>query len=377
MMHTSLALTQRMSAKRWLALKKFGYLIALSSVTLPFVAYLGASYMGHWDAWAFYVPFINFGVIPLLDWLIGKDPVNHHSDDEAALKHERYYYALLVLCLPLQLGMLVFGAWVLATAPFSLLGQIMWVVSIGFVGGVNAINTGHELIHKPNVWLQRTGGLLLACVGYASFKVEHVYGHHIHAATPHDNSTARLGESAYAFLARAYRHNLPDAFTLERENFKRRGQTFSWLKSELLGWYAFSLVLLVAFTVVWGALGAAYFIGQCVFAIALLELVNYLEHYGLLREKQANGHYERVNPTHSWNSNFLLTNLFLFQLQRHSDHHAYAARPYQTLRHFDESPQLPFGYATMIVLALVPPLWRRVMDPRALAYQQQRSSVQT
>jgi alkane 1-monooxygenase len=366
-----------MPAKRWLALKKYGYLIALSSPTLPFVAYAGASYFGAWDVWACYVPFIYFVLIPLVDWLIGKDPVNHDSADEAALKHERYYYALLVLCLPLQLAVLVLGAWVLATAPFSLFGQIMWGVSIGFVGGVNAINTGHELIHKPSLFLQRIGGLLLATVGYASFKLEHVYGHHIHVATPRDNSTARLGENVYAFLLRAYVHNLPDAFKLERENFKRKGLAYSWLKSELIVWYAFTVLLFIGLTAVWGVMGAVYFVGQCVFAIALLEMVNYLEHYGLAREMNASGNYERVNPTHSWNSNFLLTNLFLFQLQRHSDHHAYAARPYQTLRHFDESPQLPFGYATMILLALVPPLWRRVMNPRALAYQQaqaQRSS---
>ena len=124
----------------------------------------------------------------------------------------------------------------------------------------------------------------------------------------------------------------------------------------------------IAITIVHGALGALFFLGQAVIAFTLLEIVNYVEHYGLHRRKLDNGRYERTNAHHSWNSNFLLTNLFLFHLQRHSDHHAYAKRRYQVLRHFDDSPQLPNGYAGMIVLAVFPPLWRAVMDPKVRAY---------
>jgi alkane 1-monooxygenase len=121
-------------------------------------------------------------------------------------------------------------------------------------------------------------------------------------------------------------------------------------------------------TVVFGLGVLPMLIAQGVFGFLLLEVVNYLEHYGLQRERSPAGHYVKVEPQHSWNSNRLITNLFLYQLQRHSDHHANPALRYQVLRHFEDAPQLPAGYATMILLALVPPLWRRVMDPRVVAH---------
>ncbi|MDF5936049.1 fatty acid desaturase [Pseudomonas aeruginosa] len=139
-------------------------------------------------------------------------------------------------------------------------------------------------------------------------------------------------------------------------------------RNELIWWYAISALFLLGFSLAFGWLGAIFFLGQSVMAFTLLEIVNYVEHYGLHRRRLDNGRYERTTPEHSWNSNFLLTNLFLFHLQRHSDHHAYAKRRYQVLRHYDSSPQLPNGYAGMIVLALFPPLWRAVMDPKVRAY---------
>ena len=129
-----------------------------------------------------------------------------------------------------------------------------------------------------------------------------------------------------------------------------------------------SALLAVASGLIWGWEGVAYFFAQSFFAFTLLEIVNYIEHYGLHRRKLENGRYERTTIHHSWNSNYLLTNLFLVQLQRHSDHHAYPKRRYQVLRHHDESPQLPSGYATMVVLALIPSLWFKVMNPRVEAY---------
>ena len=136
----------------------------------------------------------------------------------------------------------------------------------------------------------------------------------------------------------------------------------------MIGWYAISAAFLLGFGLTFGWLGVLFFLGQSFVALTLLEIVNYVAHYGLHRRKLDDGRYERTNPKHSWNSNYLLTNLFLFHLQRHSDHHAFAKRRYQVLRHFDDSPQLPNGYAGMIVLALIPPLWRAVMDPRVRAY---------
>jgi alkane 1-monooxygenase len=136
----------------------------------------------------------------------------------------------------------------------------------------------------------------------------------------------------------------------------------------VLNAWAMTLVLWAAIVALFGFGTVPYLVLQAVFAFSLLEAVNYLEHYGLLREELPNGRYERVDPRHSWNNNHVVTNLFLYQLQRHSDHHANPTRRYQALRHFESSPQLPSGYATMIVLCYFPPLWRRVMDPRVLAH---------
>ncbi|MCS6997692.1 MAG: alkane 1-monooxygenase, partial [Casimicrobiaceae bacterium] len=193
--------------------------------------------------------------------------------------------------------------------------------------------------------------------------------HHVDVATPRDNSTARRGETVYGFIARALRHNVPRAFELERERAKRLGRRYSPWRGELAVWFALSIAFAAA--CVWVAghwLGLVYFVGQAFVAVCLLEIINYVEHYGLQRRQLPNGRYERVDPKHSWNSDYLVTNMFLFHLQRHSDHHAYAARRYQVLRHFDESPQLPFGYAAAVVVALCPPLWRRIMDPRVDRY---------
>jgi alkane 1-monooxygenase len=355
-----------------LALKKYGYLIFLLPLTLPLQAWWGARVHGHWDAWAFLVPVVFFVLIPLVDALIGQDPANASPADEAALNASRYYRLLPLLCLPLYLAALFFGAWVIVTAPFSSLGQVGWVLSMGCVGGVIAINAGHELIHKTTALESTAGGLLLASVGHGSFKVEHIYGHHVDVSTPADGSSAPLGDTVYAFIARAFSRNLARAYRLEKDNFQRRGTPWTWWRSEINRLWGFTALLAAVCMAIAGWLGLVYFIGQAVVAIALLEVINFIEHYGLTRKQLPSGRFEKVDPRHSWNSNFVLTNLFLFQLQRHSDHHANAVRRYQVLRHFDESPQLPAGYATMVVLAMLPWAWRKVMDPRVARAEQDR-----
>jgi alkane 1-monooxygenase len=373
----SITPSQRKTATWYsLTLKKYGFLMFLLPISLPLQAWWGARQFGHWDAWACLAPIVFFGLIPVLDALIGQDPANAAPADEAALNADRYYQMLPLLCLPLYVALLFFGAWVMATAPLSAIGCIAWVIAMGNVGGVIAINTGHELIHKTSRLETTAGGLLLACVGYGSFKVEHIYGHHVNVSTPADGSSAPLGDNAYAFVARAFAHNVAMGFQLEKTNAERRGTAWTWWGSEINRLFVFTVLLAAVCTAIAGWIGLLYFIGQGVVAIALLEVINFIEHYGLARRHIANGRYEKVNPTHSWNSNFVLTNLFLFQLQRHSDHHANAVRRYQVLRHFDESPQLPAGYATMVVLALVPWAWRKVMDPMVARIEQARGAPQ-
>jgi alkane 1-monooxygenase len=187
-------------------------------------------------------------------------------------------------------------------------------------------------------------------------------------ATPEDPASARLGESFWAFLPRTFMGSLRSAWELEREWLARHGRRVWSIHNNLLTAWAMTVALFGGLTAIFGLRVLPYLLLQMVLGFPLLEVVNYLEHYGLLRQKRDDGRYERTRPEHSWNSNNVASNVLLYHLQRHSDHHANPMRRYQALRHFDEAPQLPTGYAGMILLALVPPLWRRVMDPRLLAH---------
>lgn len=362
----------RLDPDRVLRLKKWGYLAFWLAVLpiLPMSATIGRE-SGTQDYWAWFIYVVVFGIIPILDYIVGKDPSN---PDEAvqvpAMSEERIYRVLTLLMVPIWLGVLLYSGWVFVNNDYSWFGMLGWIVSIGTIGGVIAINLAHELIHKDPKIESWAGGLLLASVTYAGFKVEHVRGHHVTVSTPEDASSSQYNQGVYSFLLRAFPHNFVNAWKLEAAYLKRKGKKVISRHNELIWWYAISAGLAVLFGLLFGWLGVLFFLGQSFVAAFTLEVINYIEHYGLHRRVLENGRYERVTPAHSWNSNYFLTNLALFQLQRHSDHHAYAKRRYQVLRHYEESPQLPGGYASMYVLALFPPLWKKVMNPRVEAYYQ-------
>lgn len=351
-----------------LTLKKYSYLIAMVPLLLPPLLLAAGHATGWENLFAWGVPVVVFGIIPVLDLLLGKDGLNpDESEDVPAMNSELFYRLITLGWVAGYAVLLVWSMLELASGQFSLIGSIGWVVSIGIVGGLG-INVAHELIHKDGKLETRAGGFLLSLVCYAGFKVEHLRGHHVHVSTPEDASSSRYNQSLYNFLPQAYLRNFLNAWKLEAQRLQRKGlSAFSW-RNELIWWYSLSALALAAFTLAFGWLGAVFFLAQSFIAFTLLEIVNYLEHYGLHRRKLDNGRYERTTPEHSWNSNYFLTNVFLFHLQRHSDHHAYAKRRYQVLRHHDIAPQLPAGYAAMIVLATIPPLWKRVMNPRVEAY---------
>lgn len=356
-----------MTREAWKAL---GYLSVFSvPATLPAGALLG-TWTGRPDLCAWFPLVYLFVLLPLLDLCLGRDPSNpRDASARATLSAAPYYRILTLACLPLYAVLLFWSAQHFVHTPFELAGRVGWVLSQGVVGGVVAINVAHELIHKQERVEQWSGGLLLSLVCYAGFKVEHLRGHHVHVATPHDASTARLGQSVYDFVPRAVCRNVVRAFRLEAERLRRHGLPWWSWRNELLWWYGLSATYALAFYLWLGGLGLCFFLGQSVVAFVSLEIINYIEHYGLERSRDAHGRYERVSHRHSWNSNHLLTNLMLFQLQRHSDHHAHPLRRYQVLEHHEDSPQLPAGYATMFVLALLPPLWFRLIDPRVARYR--------
>ncbi len=358
-------------------IKKLGYLIFLVPLSMPALAYVfgqNSDYPVIWAALSFLLVFV---AVPILDLVLGKDPVNPEPDSESQLADQTFYKVLTLSCLPLYALCLfssLYFLWQWST--LSTFGQVLYVLSVGVTGAVIAINVGHELIHKNTQLEKISGGLLFSLVCYAGFKIEHIYGHHVHVSTPQDASSSRLGQSLYEFLPRAYKHNFLNAWKLQKVRLAKKGHGLLSIYNELIWYYAasiFTAVLMGAFFEYLGGhflMGIGFFLLQSFVAITFLEIINYIEHYGLHRNKEANGKYQRVDIQHSWNSNYFLTNMFLFQLQRHSDHHAYAARRYQVLRHHEESPQLPFGYATMFLIALIPPLWKAIMDPKVMAYYQ-------
>jgi alkane 1-monooxygenase len=239
--------------------------------------------------------------------------------------------------------------------------------TLGSLNGI-AINTAHELGHKKEHLERWFARIALAPSGYGHFFIEHNRGHHVRVATPEDPASSRLGETFWAFWPRTVGGSLRNGWALEKARLRRMGKRPFTLRNDVLNAWTMTAVLWAALLALFGVGILPYLLIQAVFAFSLLEAVNYLEHYGLRRQTQPNGRYERVDPRHSWNNNHVVTNLFLYQLQRHSDHHANPTRRYQALRHFEQSPQLPSGYATMIVLCYFPPLWRRVMDKRVLAH---------
>jgi alkane 1-monooxygenase len=313
-------------------------------------------------------PMVIYVMIPLLDLLVGDDPSNAPEDVVAWLEQDRYYRWVTYLFLPLQFVTFVMAFWVMTRhGGLPVVDRLGVTVTLGMLNGV-AINTAHELGHKKEHLERWFARIALAPCGYGHFFIEHNRGHHVRVATPDDPASSRLGETFWAFWPRTVAGSVRNGWRLEQTRLRRTGRRTLSPHNDVLNAWAMTVVLWAALTAAFGVGILPYLLLQAVLAFSLLEAVNYLEHYGLRRQPLPNGRYERVTPRHSWNNNHLTTNLFLYHLQRHSDHHANPTRRYQSLRHFEESPQLPAGYAAMILLAYVPPLWRRVMDKRVLAH---------
>jgi alkane 1-monooxygenase len=346
-------------------LRDLGFLLPFGLALLPAgaVALTAAGWPATLGAW--FTLLVIFGVLPIVDFVCGFDTANLDAGD-ADIEQSLYFRALTLLTVLVWPAVLVYCAYEFTLLPLGPFGKLAWILSTGVLGGILAINPAHELVHKSTPPERFAGGLLLASVGYHGFKIEHVRGHHVNVATPADSSSANFGESVYAFLPRALRDNMRNAWRLEAQRLQHSGRRVWSHENEMLQWTALWLALLVAFTLWLGVAGALFFLAQGIAAASTLEIINYVEHYGLVRNAVAPGRYERVTHLHSWNAPQRFSNWLLFNLQRHSDHHANARRRYQVLQHHDDSPQLPAGYATMFVLALIPPLWRQIMDPRAV-----------
>lgn len=350
----------------WTDGKRYWWLLSPALPLIALVSVFGAIAGGP-TALLWLLPAVFYGIVPFLDWFIGEDRVNAPESAVAGLDQDAWYRRIVYLYIPTQYLLTIVGAW------YAVQGELVWwemiglVLTVGMINGVG-INTAHELGHKTNVLERWLAKITLAPVAYGHFFIEHNKGHHKNVATPEDPASSRMGETFWAFLPRTVVGSVKSAWEIEAERLKRLNKSAWSFENENLQSWAMTVVMFGTLTIWLGPWAFAFLVAQAVYGFCLLEVVNYLEHYGLVRQKLADGRYERCQPRHSWNSNHVVTNLLLYQLQRHSDHHANPTRRYQALRHFDDSPQLPSGYAGMILIAYFPFLWFRQMDPLVVAH---------
>jgi alkane 1-monooxygenase len=320
-------------------------------------------------AWLWSVPIYIFGVVPTLDALCGLDHEDIEPETAARAWRDWRYDVWLWAWGALQLALIGYSAWLVTALSPSDITFWAHVVSVGFVGGLG-INVAHELMHRKGKPERAMAEILMTSVTYTHFCVEHVLGHHRYVSTPKDPASSRQGEILYTFLPRTLIGGLLSAWRLETARVKKRGFRMGSLNDRRV---RYLLVLALVYASIYATLGGVatlFFLAQGAVAALLLETINYIEHYGLSRKEIAPGKYEPCKPAHSWNSAHRITNWVLFNLPRHADHHHIASRPYFSLRDIEDSPQLPVGYATMVLCSLFPPLFRSVMDPRVNDWNQ-------
>ena len=344
--------------------KRVWWLLSVVYPLLPFTGMALHAYTGAQIALGLPL-LISYGLMPLLDYFIGEDENNPPEAVVPQLEEDRYYRWLTWLTVPLHFVALIGCAWWVGTQDLSWWAVLMMAYLAGTDSGLG-INTGHELGHKHTRIEQWLARLVLAVPAYGHFTVEHGRGHHRWVSTPEDHASSRMGENIYRFALRELPGGIRRAWQLEQERLQKEGRSAWSVHNTLLQSYAITAVLQLGLIAAFGWIMLPFLAIHNVVAWWQLTSANYVEHYGLLRARLPSGAYEAPQPHHSWNTNHLVTNLALFHLQRHSDHHAYPSRRYQSLRLFPDLPQLPSGYFGMFPLAYIPPLWFKVMDPRLL-----------
>lgn len=344
----------------WVDRKRYLWLLGILAMTLPLQGYLLYRWTG-WSVFWWFSPIFIYLILPIADALLGEDDNNPPDSAMAALAADRYYRWAVYLALPAQYLSFVWCTWM------AVRGGLLWhqwlglLLSVGFTSGLG-INIAHEMGHQTSKLERWLAKIALAPVAYGHFYVEHNRGHHVRVATFEDPASARYGESFWEFLPRCVIGSFRSAWEIEKQRLARKGKGPWSLENDLIQAWLLTLALYAAMTAWLGWAALPFMILQAAYGGSLLEVVNYLEHYGLLRARRPDGTYERCQPEHSWNSNHIATNIFLYHLQRHSDHHAYPTRSYQTLRNFEGLPRLPSGYAGMIPIAYCTPLWFAIMN---------------
>lgn len=338
-------------------MKKLKY---LSILALPLTVFISFNSSG---IFTFIPVIVFFGLVPLLELALKPDGRNLDENERLLAVEDPFYNWLLYLMLPIQWGFLIYFL-IVSSQTNSTLELAGKIASMGIMCGVIGINLGHELGHRTNRLEQLIGEALLLSSLENHFLPYHNRGHHHNVGTSNDPATARKNELLFVFWFRSQIGSYFQAWQIEKERLSIQKLPFFHYSNRMIIYTILHLTLITLIYFFFGIQVMISFLFVALIGILLLETVNYIEHYGLVRNKKENGSYERVRRWHSWNSNHVLGRIVLFELSRHSDHHFKADRPYQLLESHDESPNMPTGYPGMMLLAFVPPLFFRIMNNR-------------
>jgi len=343
----------------------------LAAYILP-ISTIAALYLGAY--WSFLTVIVAFGLIPVLEWIMGTDHKNLSEEDVNETNQRLIFDIMLYLNIAWVYGILTYFLFVVNTGNYTGAELTGYILSVGVMLGSNGINVAHELGHKPGKWPRIAARILLLPCLYMHFFIEHNLGHHKNVGTPRDPATSRFGEHLYAFWWRSVTQSWISAWKIESRRIQKKSLGGWHPENKIIQYACWQMAYLIIIAAVSGIFAALICMLTAIVSILLLESINYIEHYGLLRKKGTSGNYEPVQTFHSWNSDHVLGRMILYELTRHSDHHYKSNKKYQILYYADNSPQLPYGYPASMLMAMVPPLWFTIMNPRVLAWADQRTS---
>lgn len=333
----------------------------LSALTVPLSLIIGLYFKGFW---LFLTPIYIFVFVPLLELLLSENVDNYSKEEVYSRAVNSFFDWLLYLNLPVVYTLLAWSLLEVSSGVFETHEFIGLVLSAGIVLGGNGINVAHELGHRQASKERFIGKVLLLPSLYMHFYIEHNFGHHLHAATKEDPATARYKQTVYSFWVTSTIRQYVSAWKIQKRLLKNYNLSFSSFRNDMFWFLVLQCLYLITVFLIFGKIALLFAVLAAITGFLLLETVNYIEHYGLLRMKKESGRYERVKEIHSWNSNHVIGRILLYELTRHSDHHYKSSKKYQVLECHETSPQLPFGYPTSMVLALFPPLWFAIMNKR-------------
>lgn len=341
----------------------------LFAYTMPLSALVSFSSTG---MWTYSTVFYAFLILPILDVITGQTTENLEVEDITYKKTQWIFDAMLYLNVPIVFGLLAYALHTVQAGNFATYEWVGLVLSGGILLATNGINVAHELGHRTTLSERlMSKALYMPCL-YMHFFIEHNYGHHLHVATPEDPATARYNQTVYGFWFTSVTRQYVSAWKLQMNLLKRQGLTFFSVKNDMLWYHLIQPAYLLGVYALFALEGLLFATVVGVISFLFLECINYIEHYGLRRFKTASGRYEVVQPHHSWNSNFNIGRITLYELTRHSDHHYRSTKKYQVLDSHEKSPTLPLGYPASILLSLAPPLWFWLMNPRIPQDMKQR-----